>query len=224
MNGRYCVVMPAFDAAKTIAGLVQRIKAQGIDVVVVDDGSHDQTAALAAKQGALVISHLHNQGKGRALRTGFEYALRSGYDGVITMDSDGQHDPQEIPQLIRAAEVQHAALVLGNRMTDGALMPPARCWTNQVMSRLVSAVTRQAVPDSQCGFRFIRKEVLASVPLRAKCFEIETELVLGAATHRWKIISVPIKTIYQGHESYIEPLRDGVRFLGVMLRYLIWRS
>ena len=223
-SGRYCVVIPAFDAAKTVGELVQRIKPQGLSVVVIDDGSHDQTASIASEHGALVISHLRNQGKGSALRTGFEYALRSRYDGVITLDGDGQHDPAEIPRLVREGEIQHAGIVVGNRMRNGSSMPRVRRWTNTVMSAIVSLVVRQRIPDSQCGFRFIRKEVLEAVPLRAKRFEIETELLLHAARQRWKIISVPVTSIYQNHhQSYIRPVRDAIRFFGLVLRYLIWR-
>jgi glycosyltransferase involved in cell wall biosynthesis len=220
---RYCVVIPAFQAAKTIGDLVARVKPQGLGVIVVDDGSHDATAAISSAQGALVISHVTNQGKGSALRTGFEHALRSGYDGIVTLDSDGQHDPAEIPQLIRAGEVQHAGLVIGNRMTDGRAMPRVRRWTNEVMSAIVSALVRQSIPDSQCGFRFIRRELLQDVPLRGQRFEIETELVLAAAARRWKIISVPIRVIYGDHASHIQPLRDAVRFAGVLLQHVTRR-
>ena len=224
MGSRYCVLIPAFNAAKTIGELVQRVRGQGYTVVVVDDGSHDQTAAMASSQGALVISHLHNRGKGRALRTGFEYALRSGYDGVITMDSDGQHDPAEIPHLVHVGEVQHAGMVVGNRMANGTLMPRHRRWTNQLMSQLISSLTHQDIPDSQCGFRVIRKELLQQLPLRTERFEIETELVLGAARHRWKVVSVPVRTIYQPHDhSHIRPVRDAWRFFGLILRYALWR-
>jgi len=220
-HGRYCVVIPAFQAARTIGELVHHIADQGLAAVVVDDGSRDRTAAIASEQGAVVISHLRNQGKGAALRTGFAYALRSQYEGVITMDSDGQHDPTEIPALIQAGEHQHAGLVLGNRMANGAAMPQARRWTNRLMSGIVSFVARQRIPDSQCGFRFIRKEVLQQVPLRAKRFEIETELVIAAAVRRWKIISIPVQSIYQQQQcSHIRPLPDALRFLWVVLRYL----
>ena len=222
MSGRYCVVIPAFQAEKTIGGLVHQVRQQGLAAVVVDDGSSDRTAQIASAEGALVISHLRNEGKGRALRTGFEYALRSKYDGIITMDGDGQHDAAEIPSLVRAGEVQHAGMVLGNRMCNGATMPVVRRWTNELMSELICALTRLRIPDTQCGFRFIRKELLQSVPLTASRFEIETELLLGAAAQRWKIISVPIRTIYQGEGSHIRPVRDTIRFIGLILRHLLW--
>lgn len=221
MNGRYCVVIPAYNAAETIGELVRRVKQQGLAVVVVDDGSRDRTASAASAQGALVISHLRNEGKGCALRTGFDYARRLRFDGVVTMDSDGQHDPAEIPQLIRAGEVQHAGIVLGNRMSDGAAMPPARRGTNALMSSLVSAMVGQAIPDTQCGFRMIRREVLETLPLRAARFEIETEVVLAAARRRWKIVSIPIRSIYDHQRSHIRPVREAGRFLGVLLRHAL---
>ncbi len=223
MSGsRYCVVIPAFNAAKTIGPLVRDIRQQDLPVIVVDDGSQDDTAAIASAQGALVISHLRNQGKGHALRTAFEYALRSRYDGIITMDSDGQHDASEIPSLIQSGQRQHAGLVLGNRMSDGAVMPPVRRWTNRLMSHIVSTIARQRIPDSQCGFRLIRRELLEAIPMRARRYEVETELLLGAAVRRWKIISVPVRSIYHaGHASHIRPVRETLRFLAVVLRSLL---
>ncbi len=221
---RYCVIVPAFNAADTIGPLVSRIREAGLLVIVVDDGSTDRTAARAPAPGALVISHLRNRGKGAALRTGFAHAVRERFDGVVTMDSDAQHDPADIASLIRAGEYQHAALVLGNRMTTGAGMPRIRRTTNAVMSGVLSRVLGQPVPDSQCGFRVIRREVLESCPLRSNRFELETELLLAAAARRWKIISVPVRTGYAaGGTSHIRPLSDGVRFIGLVLRYLLWR-
>ncbi|HEX9780270.1 MAG TPA: glycosyltransferase family 2 protein [bacterium] len=217
----YCVIIPAYKAEETIAQLVRASRAQGLPVVVVDDGSHDRTAQLASKEGAVVISHLKNRGKGTALRTGFRHALRAGYAGVITLDSDGQHDPRDIPVLIQAGERQHAGIVVGNRMPHGGAMPPMRRWTNQFMSWVVSALTRQRIPDSQCGFRFIHRGVLTSVRLRSRRFEIETELLLEAARRRWKMVSAPVQTIYRNEASYIRPLRDTVRFLGVVARHLL---
>ena len=223
MTGRYCVVIPAFQAAETIVALVRGAKTAGLEVIVVDDGSRDRTAALASSAGAFVISHLRNEGKGRALRTGFEHALRGTYDGIVTMDSDGQHDPAEITHLVKAGELQHAGMAIGNRLANGTAMPPARLWTNWLMSAIVSAIIRQRIPDSQCGFRFIRRELLSQLPLRARRFEIDTELVLSTAARRWKIISVPIRSIYQNERSHIRPIQDGWRFIVLIARHLLTR-
>ena len=102
-------------------------------------------------------------------------------------------------------------------------MPRMRRWTNALMSSIVSSIARQHIPDSQCGFRFIRREVLAQVPLRSQRFEIETELLFGAAARKWKIVSIPVRSIYGRHQSHIRPLRDAARFLTVTLRFLLFR-
>lgn len=221
---RYAVIIPAFNAQETIGELVRRIKQQGLSIIVVNDGSTDRTAAVASAQGALVISHLRNEGKGCALRAGFEYALRSGVEGIITMDSDGQHDPEEISRLVDASEQQQADLVVGNRMGHDGPMPDVRRRTNALMSWWVSLIAGQPLPDSQCGFRFIRANVLEECALRGRRYEIETEMLLRAAAHHRKIVFVPIRSIYtEQHLSYIQPIREGVRFIGILLRYLLLR-
>jgi len=223
MSTPYCVIIPAFNAAETIGPLVKAIRAQRFDVVVVDDGSRDGTARIASEQGAVVISHLRNVGKGLALRAGFRYALQHAYRGVVTMDSDGQHDPGVLGRFIDAAERLDARLVIGNRMQEQTAMPFARRWANVVMSRIISRLARQPVPDSQCGFRFIRADLLQAAPLASRRFDIETELVLEAARRGSTVVSVPIPTIYGNHRSHIQPVRDGVRFIGVVLSYLVRR-
>ncbi len=219
MSLRSCVVIPGYNAAATIGPLVQQIKRLGLDAVVVNDGSTDQTARVATDAGALVISHVSNQGKGSALRTAFAYALQAGYDAVVTMDSDGQHDPAEIPQLLHNAERQPSAVVVGERRMSG-VMPPVRRWTNRFLSWLTSRLTRQRIPDSQCGFRVIHRRVLETVTLSTSHFEIETELLLAAARSGWVITSVPIKTIYNNHTSHIHPIWDTLRLSGLVVRYL----
>ena len=220
---RYCVIIPALNAAQSLGALIPRIRQQGLDVIVVDDGSTDRTGTTAAAHGAIVISHLVNEGKGRALRRGFDFARRAGYDGVITMDGDGQHDPAEIPGFIETARQEGAALVLGNRMTAGAIMPVARRRTNLLMSEVISAVAGQPIPDSQCGFRLIRRELLENLSLTARRYEIETELVLQAASRRWKIVSMPIRSIYDNHQSYIQPIRESLRFVGQVFHHMVFR-
>ena len=224
IHGKYCVIIPAYEAAKTIGELVGRVVSQGLAVIVVDDGSRDATASIASGGGAVVISHLRNEGRGSALRTGFAHALRARYDGVVTMDSDGQYDPSEIRELVGLGERQHAGLVLGNRMANGIVMPAGWRWTNGFLSWIISGLIRQPVPDSQCGFRFIRREVLEQLSLRARCDELETELLLGAASRRWKIVSVPVRSVRTtGQRSHCKVLRDTARFLGVIARHALHR-
>ena len=223
MKPRYCVIIPVYNARATIGRLVAAVQQRNLPVIVVNDGSRDDTAKQCVAQGAVVISHLRNMGKGAALQTGFRYAIREGYDGVITMDGDGQHDPADLLTLIEAGERVHAQVIVGNRMGNHRAMPRLRRWTNRVMSLIVSRLTGQEVPDSQCGFRLIRTDVLREVRLVATHFDIETELLLVAARRGWTVHSVAITTIYANHHSHIRPIRDAVRFVQILCRYLLWR-
>ena len=221
VEGRYCVVIAAYNAAATIGSLVRWTKQQGFTVLVVDDGSSDKTASIASQEGALVLSHLKNRGKGSALRTAFQYALRSNFDGVVTLDSDVQHDPADIVRLIQAGEHQHAAIVVGNRMEQDKEMPRLRYWTNVVMSRVIGLLTHQSVPDSQCGLRMIRKQVLESIEFQSERFEIESEMILAASRQKWKVIFVPMKALYpEGLQSHIQTFPDALRFIWLIVRYL----
>ena len=219
MNGKSCVVIPAYNAAKTIGPLIRQVKQLGLDTIVVNDGSLDETARVASEAGAFVMSHLRNRGKGLALRTGFDFALKSGYERIVTMDSDGQHDPSEIPRLMSAGEGPGVAIVIGHRVVDKAQMPAVRRITNRVMSWIVSKLTGQQIPDSQCGFRVIRRDVLQTVKLSTTHYDLETELLLAAACHGLTIVSVAVRTIYHEHPSHIHPLWDGARFIRLILWY-----
>lgn len=220
-NLKSCVVIPAYNAAKTLSPLIRHIRQLKLDAVVVNDGSTDDTAQVAAAAGALVISHLANHGKGVAIRSGFAFAVETGYDAVVIMDGDGQHDPAELPRFLEEAARDRVAMVVGNRVQERWRMPRIRRWTNQVMSGVVSWVARQDIPDSQCGFRVIRREVLEQMRLSSRHFDIETELLLAASRGGWRISSIPIHAIYENHSSHIRPIVDGLRFVRLVLRYLL---
>jgi glycosyltransferase involved in cell wall biosynthesis len=148
-------LIPALDAGDTV-GLVAAGALKYLDkVVVVDDGSSDDTAANARAAGATVISHSRNLGKGAALKTGFEYALGRGYDAVVTLDADTQHDPDEIPALLKEAE-KGAGIVIGARLGDKEKVPPARYYTNMVGVAAISWRAKNRLLDSQSGFRLYR--------------------------------------------------------------------
>jgi glycosyltransferase involved in cell wall biosynthesis len=215
------VVIPALNEAEHIAVLVRALKRFGLSIVVVDDGSTDATASLASGEGALVISHIKTRGKGCALRAGIEYAMRRDYDGIVTCDGDGQHDPRDILRLIADGERQHAAMVLGNRMHRPGKMPGVNQATNRWMSKVVSALTHFEVLDVQCGLRMIRREVLTDLKLRSKHFGIEAELLLASAIRRWKVISVPVRSVYNGQVSRVRPLRDTLAFIGLIARFML---
>ena len=218
-----CAILPALNASATVGRLIERVRQLGLDPIVINDGSTDETVQVATAAGARVISHVSNQGKGLALRSGFAFALQAGYDAVVTLDSDGQHDPEDIPRLLEVCRAQQASIVVGHRIIDGERMPALQRWTNRLMSALVSAVARQPIPDSQCGLRVIRRDVLQALRLTGERFDLETELLLAAGVRGWTIRSVPIRTIYQqAHRSHIQPVRDGLRFVGLVVRYAVW--
>jgi len=210
---KICVVIPTYNEAKEIARLVRDIKLLNLDVVVVDDGSRDNTCQIAKDNGAIVLRNQDNEGKGASLIKGFKYALLRGYDAVITMDGDGQHLPQDLPNFIRLAEHSNSQILIGNRMQTTKNMPRVRILTNQLMSWLISVVIKQRISDTQCGFRLLKKEVLQKINLITTNYEIESEILIKGARLGFRIESVPIKTIYLNEKSRINPFLDTLRFI-----------
>ena len=215
---RGCVIIPAYNEEMRIGHIVCEIKAKGLDCLVIDDGSSDKTRKIAEREGASVISHPVNLGKGTSLRDGFRRVMEGGYDFIITMDGDGQHHPDEIENFIRAAEENDAEIILGNRMHNPKDMPLRRRLTNWFMSTLISAIAHQDIPDSQCGFRLVRTDVLKTIPLTTNKYEIESEVLIEASRGGFKIRSIPIKSIYRGQKSQIRPFVDTIRFISFILR------
>jgi glycosyltransferase involved in cell wall biosynthesis len=185
----------------------------------VDDGSSDRTAEAAERSGAIGIRHLENLGKGGALKTGFARVLADGFDAVITLDADGQHDPSEIPRFLRASE-GGAHVVVGCRMDDVSTMPWIRKWTNQATSAVLSRLAHVRIRDSQSGYRLIRAEVLQDLELVSNRYDLESEILVRAARRGFRIAEVPIRTIYAGGPSSIRPGVDALRFVRLVLRLL----
>jgi glycosyltransferase involved in cell wall biosynthesis len=210
---RTVIVIPAHNEAKAIGDLVKTILELDHDVIVVDDGSIDDTAILARTQGAHVISTHQKSGKGNALRLAFAQAIAQGYDAVITLDGDGQHAPSDIAHFLECYQKSHADIINGNRMHDTKAMPWLRRLTNKFMSWMISAVCRQKIADTQCGFRFITTKVLKAIELQSNDFEIETEILIKASKKGFRITSVGIQTIYRDEVSKIRPVKDTLRFI-----------
>ena len=206
------VVIPAYQAKQTIGPLVTEVKRMGLPVIVVDDASNDGTAKAAETAGASVIRRGMNGGKGAALRDGIPAALQMGCGWVLTLDADGQHLVSEIPLFLEESRRGGADLLIGNRMGRPRGMPLDRWVTNRFMSWILSRIAGQKVPDTQCGFRMIRREVLEKVRLTSDRFEVESELVIRAARAGFRIASVPVSSVYRRQSSFIRPLRDTVRF------------
>jgi glycosyltransferase involved in cell wall biosynthesis len=215
------VLIPAFNAAQTVGRLLAGLKSfDGIQrILVVDDGSSDETVAIAKAEGAVVLSHGTNRGKGAALRTGFHYILsETSLDSVITMDADLQHDPKDVPSFLAAWQQGKLDLVLGCRKKLGSGMPLHRILSNSITSALVSARTGVTIRDSQTGFRLIGRRVLTSIEVEADGYEAETEILIKAAKAGFRIGSVPIATIYGGAPSHMTHWTTTKRFLHVLFR------
>lgn len=217
-------LIPALDAEDTVGLVVTGTLKYLERVVVVDDGSSDGTAEVARRAGAEVISHVKNLGKGAALRTGFEYALKDGCDAVVTLDADTQHDPAEIPKLIEAAK-GGAGIVVGCRLKDRGKIPPARYYTNMVGVKCFSWMSRNRLEDSQSGFRLYTAGVLKGMKYASSGFETESELLIRAGRRGFKIANVPVRAIYDEQilsRSHFRAVRDTYRICILFLRSFFW--
>jgi len=217
---KICVVIPTYNEAKAIGSLIRKIRQQELEVVVIDDGSQDNTSEIAKDNGAIVLRNEDNEGKGASLIKGFRYAQDRDFDAVIVMDGDGQHLPEEIPYFIRLAQYSNSGIFIGNRMLKRKDMPLIRILTNKLMSWFISSLAKQKIPDTQCGFRLIKKEVLEKINLKTSKYETESEIIIKAARLGFKVESVPIKTIYNGEKSQINPAIDTLRFIKFIVREL----
>jgi glycosyltransferase involved in cell wall biosynthesis len=214
-------VIPAKDAAETVAGVVRGLlaAAPAARVIVVDDGSGDETGTRAAEAGARVVRHDVNQGKGAALQSGFDAAVDGGADAVLALDADGQHDPACAPRLLAALE--QADVVIGTRNGDRTGMPWLRKATNDVTSWWVSRLAGQRIEDSQSGYRAIKSSVLRAVRPESRRFDYESEFLVAAARAGFRIGAAPIPTLYNAPGSHIHPFRDTVRFIRFVIRHLV---
>ena len=217
---KIAAVIPAYNEEKHIGDVVRRARQVLDDVLVVDDGSADKTADRAREAGGEVIVHEQNRGKGETIKTGLRHFLDRQFDFVIILDADGQHRPEEIDRFITAGlSTNEPKLILGTRMNDLSSMPLVRRIVNRWMSQQISAVCGQEIPDTQCGFRMVHRDLIPDLLGGAARFDYETEMLIIASRKRFEIASVPISTVYSDEVSSIHPVRDTIRFFKLMRRY-----
>jgi glycosyltransferase involved in cell wall biosynthesis len=213
-------VIPAYREEKHISDIVRRARQELDHVLVVDDGSEDKTATRARQAGAKVIVHSQNRGKGEAIKTGLRYWLDRQFVHVIILDADGQHLPEEIHRFLAAAgSAAERSFFLGNRMNNLTGMPFIRRVVNRYMSNRISHVCGQKIPDTQCGFRMLDRQLIPELLGGGDRFDYETEMLIIASRKGYAIQSVPITTVYSDEVSSIHPVRDTLRFFKLMRRY-----
>jgi glycosyltransferase involved in cell wall biosynthesis len=210
------VLIPAHEEATRIAAVVSRACAH-LPVIVVDDGSTDDTTAVARGAGAEVLEQRPNRGKGAALRAGFRAAIERGAEAVVTLDADGQHDPDEIPRFLAAWADAPVDLVIGRR--DFRRMPPSRRLANTVGGVAFSWAIGADVPDNQSGYRLISRRLMAALESSDEPgFEFEVEMLTTCVRNGWPIAWVPIRTIYAGEPSHIRPWHHFTSFVRMVAR------
>jgi glycosyltransferase involved in cell wall biosynthesis len=227
-SGRVAVLVPAYQAAATVGAVVAGARAALPDamVYVIDDGSTDSTGEVASGEGAVLIVHPCNRGKGAALAAGIDRALADGAGAIATLDADGQHPPDALPRLLAPVQRGAVDVVLGARARTGA-MPLGRRCTNWLSATLVSRIGRRPVRDAQTGFRaFSRRVALAVGPLvvRYTRYDYEAAFLLGALKLGFSLQSIEIPTIYNGAPSHFRHWGDTWRLARVFGRYLLGAS
>ncbi|HYF07438.1 MAG TPA: glycosyltransferase family 2 protein [Acetobacteraceae bacterium] len=228
--GAVAIVIPAYQEAATIRDVVERARTvlPRAPVIVVDDGSTDGTAALAAGAGAVVLLSPQNQGKGAALRRGMQAALAGGAAFVATLDGDGQHRPEDLPRLIALAGPGH--IVIGSRRGCADRQPTARRIANRVADFWISWAARHPVRDSQCGFRLYPAAALAELARyegRAAGFAFESEVLIDAARAGWPTVAVEIEVLYGAalrRPSHFKPIADIARIVKMVAGKLLARG
>ncbi len=224
MVNTFAVLIPAYNAGSTISELIEKTSkfVDKSNILVIDDGSKDQTFALAQKAGAVVLKHERNKGKGEALKTGFRHAQKKKYEALFTIDADLQHDPSSITDFLQKADENFSGIIIGTREINLKRMPFARWLVNNLTSAILSILSGQRIRDSQSGYRLISTQILKRVRLKARKYDLESEILVKAGRAGFKIDSVPIRTIYRGSKSFINPFVDTGRFIKLMWRTLWW--
>jgi glycosyltransferase involved in cell wall biosynthesis len=209
-------IIPAYNEAEKIGKVISAAR-EHLPVLVIDDGSQDATPQIAEHSGAKVFRQNPNQGKGLALRAGFLHAIEAGYEAVVTLDADGQHDPDEIPTFLNTFLDTRADLIIGER--DFSQIPPIRRMANTLGKMSFSWAVGQPIGDNQSGYRLISRRMMKAVlGSRESGFEFEVEMIVICIQRGYSLEWVPIRTIYGGEGSHIQPLKHTVEFTRMVLQ------
>jgi glycosyltransferase involved in cell wall biosynthesis len=219
LNKNICVIIPAYNVADTIGDVVKGAYRFVSMVLVADDGSSDTTAENASKAGAAVIRVKRNKGKGNALKLLFEMAIQKGFEAVISMDGDGQHDPEEIPKFIKTNEKYPDRIIVGSRMHAKEHIPRARYNSMHVARFFISLAANQFVEDTQCGFRVYPLKLIQKMQLTQSGYVTESEILIKAGDMGAKIDFIRIGAIYGEIQSHFKPVLDVTAITAYIISY-----
>ena len=210
------IIIPANNEEKNIAEVVKKSKKFSEKVVVVDDGSQDKTLFIAEKSGAFVLKHIVNLGKGAALKTGCEYAVKKGAEKIVVLDADGQHDPKEIPEFVKALD--NVDIVFGYRRLNKK-MPFVLRYGNWFIFFMTKLLFGLKIADTQCGYRSFTADAYNKIKWDAADYSMESEMIANAGKAHLKYSQIPIETIYSDKYKGTTVI-DGIR---IVLNMVWWR-
>lgn len=209
-------LIPAYNAEAFVGDVIRRARAH-VPVISVNDGSRDGTLRVLQASGATIIDQQPNQGKGAALQRGFRAALDLGAAAVITLDADGQHDPDEIPLFLDKFRTTRADLIIGER--DYSQMPFVRRMSNTIGRAAFSWAMGRLIRDNQSGYRLLSRRLIEAVlASKERGYEFEMDMIVMSVKRGWPIEGVRIRTIYGEETSNIKPLQHVVRFFRMVRR------
>jgi glycosyltransferase involved in cell wall biosynthesis len=219
---KVCILIPAYNAEQTLGAVLEKIRPLKMDTIVVNDGSGDATKRTALEYGTHLLEHSSNLGKGAALRLGFQYVLQKDYQVVITLDADGQHDPSEIPSLLRIFQSIKPDILIASRAMEFDRMTFLRRFWNRLGVKAVARLCHADITDSQSGFRLIRTRILKEIPLLTSGYEMELELLIKACKKGFSVLSVPTITprVDGTESSHFRPVTDTWKECKLFLRML----
>jgi glycosyltransferase involved in cell wall biosynthesis len=220
------VVIPAFNEALVIGSIVIQTLRYVTKVIVVDDGSKDNTATIAECAGAEVIRMGTNQGKASAIMTGFAYAKESGYENVVMLDGDGQHDPNEIPLMVIPVISGAADLVIGSRyLSERNFIPPYRVAGQWILNEFTRMVSNVRITDSQSGFRVLGKKALENLNFPSIGYNLESDMITHFATCDIRMLEMPISVRYDVPNMHkMNPVFHGLGILRNLLMQISRQS
>ena len=227
--GRVAAVIPAFNEADTIADITRRVLPHVRWVIVVDDGSSDATPAVLSGLPVQVLANTTNAGKSASLLRGFEHAMALGADAVVTLDADGQHRPEDIPRLLRAAARRPGEIVIGARLRGRERMPALRRFGNAMADFWISWASGYPIRDTQSGMRVYPRDAIACVRSRVangSGFVLESEILIEAARAGCYASWIAIDTIYgaTSRGSYYRALDDTLAIVAMVAGKLLRRG